>query len=676
VSSIRSRENTPGRLRPPPADLRVDSPEVVIREARRRVRWLGGVLGFALVMVAVRGAQLCTYPAEETLERAALQRFGVSAVQARRGDITDRAGNTLSTSVLTPRIVADPSLVQAQDVPRVARQLAEVLQVDPESIARQLRKERSRYEIIAARVHPADAVRIQEMRIPAIFVEKTYRRYYPEEQLGAQLLGFVDVNGGGVEGLEAAADKELRSSTVIEQRRQDRQGRLVEPASAAITAGARGLTVQTTIDRQIQGFAEAALAKVMLACEPVGAVAIVIDPATGDILAMANAPGFNPNAMTEPDIPHRRNHAYRDAVEPGSVFKPFTVATAIELGLTNLDEVIQTGSGFAIGPAVVHDDHPHPAVTVREIVKYSSNIGSAKLALRVGADNLVASFRRFGFGEVTGVGLPREPRGRFRDATNMRPVELATISYGQGITATALQLGMALSAIANDGVRMKPRLVTRVFDEQGVPTRVIEPEMAARVISPQTARTVALAMESVTEVGGTGTRGQVPGFRVAGKTGTAEKVKDGVYSDARIGSFIGFVPAEAPRLVIVVMVDEPTVGTKYGGIVAAPAFSEIAAASLHYLGIEASAVPEGEQGARAFVTPRPAERAPLELVWAGGAWTVPDLTGRPIRDILSSVKGAGVRLEFSGAGLVARQTPAPGSLVAPGDVLRVELSDP
>lgn len=669
------RETTAGRLRPPPPELRVDAPEVVLREGRRRVLWLGMILGSLLMLIAVRGAQLCVYPAAETLERAALQRFGVAAVQAQRGEIVDRAGNSLATSVLTPRVVADPSLLLATDVPRVARQLADVLGVPAESLAIQLRKNKSRYEILAQRVHPAQAVRVSELRLPGVFVEKTYRRYYPEEQLAAQVLGYVDVDGSGMEGVEAAVDRDLRASALLEQRRQDRQGRGVERASAAIDAGARGLTVQTTIDRQIQGFAEAALEKVMAETQPVGAVAVVVDPRTGDILAMANAPGFNPNAMSDPDIPHRRNHALRDAVEPGSVFKPFTVATALEMGVTHLDEVIATGSGMAIGPSVIHDDHPHPAVTVRELVKYSSNIGSAKLAMRVGADNLVASFRAFGFGEVTGIGLPREPRGRLRDPAKMRPVELATISYGQGVTATALQLAMALSAIANDGVRMKPRLISRVYDDQGVPTRVIEPEMAARVVSANTARLVAQAMETVTETGGTGTRAQVEGFRVAGKTGTAEKVKDGVYSDARIGSFIGFVPAEAPRLVIVVMVDEPTVGVKYGGIVAAPAFAEIATASLHYLGVTPAAPVDGEP-ARALVTPRQAPRDPVELVWAGGAWTVPDLTGRPIRDILASVRGAGLKVEFSGAGLVAHQTPAPGALVAPGDVLRVELTDP
>jgi cell division protein FtsI (penicillin-binding protein 3) len=664
----------------PPIEPAVEPLPVLRARAEFRARLVTTLLVLLLLASAVRGAGLCLFPSERTLRSAAVQRWDQITLRARRGEVYDRNGRRLATTVATPNIIVDPTRVASDERDALADTMSRLLGVPREEILEKLARD-SQYQRLAMQVHPRLAAEVEALDHPALWIEREPRRYYPEETLASQVLGFVDAAGSGREGLESSLDQWLRGGSVLLQRRRDRHGMNVDDPTGNQELAA-GLDVTLTIDRTIQRIAERALAGVMERTVPDAAWAVVVDVQTGDILAMANAPTFNPNLLSQDPVP-RKNHVLQDAIEPGSVFKPFTVAVAVEEGLVRSDSTIDCeGGGYNIGRAHIKDDHPHGVITIRELLKYSSNIGSAKLALRVGAEKFLPYFRRFGFGQRTGIQLPGERTGVLRKAEHIKPIELATTAYGQGVTATPLQLAMAVAALGNHGVRMTPRLVTRIEDAHGVPEYVRPPTVAERVVSAETADEVVEMMISVTEPGGTATRAVVPGYLVAGKTGTAQKAENGRYGDGRIGSFVGLIPADAPRLAIVVSVDDPSVGSRYGGIVAAPAFAEIAGASLRHLGLPpdpellALAAKPTAPAAAAPDEPEPAtpvEPGPLVLGWTGDAWTVPDLAGRSLRELAAALGPSGLALRAEGSGVVVSQSPPAGAVLAPGSEVQVTL---
>ncbi len=664
---------TTGRLRLPPLPQAVEPTEVVRSRAVGRIRWILGILVALLLVIAVRGVQLCLVPSESSLRAAAVQRWDQVTLRARRGEILDRLGRRLATSVATPNVVVDPLRVLPSEIVTLAATVAGIVGGDAREIADKMRRDQSRYQRVAVKVHPSVAEAIDALDHPALWVEREPRRYYPEETLASQLIGFVDAAGGGREGIEASLDTHLRGGSVLLQRRRDRRGLDVDDPSRVAGLHVGG-DVHLTIDRTIQRITERALEEIMIDSEPLAASAVVVDVPTGDILALANVPAFNPNDLGEDAAP-RKNHVVQDAIEPGSVFKPFTVAAVMEAGLVKPETTIDCEHGtWMLGRTSIRDDHPHGVLTIREVLKFSSNIASAKLALELGADEFFAVLSRFGFAARTGVELPGERTGFVRDPRTVKPIELATTAFGQGVTTTPLQLALAMGALGNDGVRMEPRLVVRVEDMYGVPEWVRSPETGGRVVSEKTADAVLEMMESVTEPGGTGTRARVPGYRVAGKTGTAEKVKDGKYGDARIGSFAGLVPAEDPRLAIVIMVDEPTTGSRYGGIVAAPAFATIAGEALRTLGVEPA---EPQTVASSVVGSQRSEvsgqTSAVALTWEGSAWTLPDLTGRTMREVTTSLAPAGIALNMVGSGRVVSQDPPPGAPLPSGTTVSIAL---
>jgi len=671
---------TTGRLRLPRLPQAVEPTEVVRSRAVGRIRWILGLLVGLLLVIAVRGVQLCLVPSERTLRAAAVQRWDQVTLRARRGEILDRHGRRLATSVATPNVIVDPLRVLPSEVETLAATVARIVGGDAAEIADKMRRDESRYQRVAVKVHPSVAEAIDALDHPALWVEREPRRYYPEETLASQLIGFVDAASGGREGIEASLDTHLRGGSVLLQRRRDRRGLDVDDPSRISDLQVGG-DVHLTIDRTIQRITERALEQIMIESEPLAASAIVLDVATGDILALANAPTFNPNDLGEDAAP-RKNHVVQDAIEPGSVFKPFTVAAVVEAGLVNPETTIDCEGGtWMLGRTAIRDDHPHGVLTIREVLKYSSNIAAAKLALELGADDFFAVLSRFGFAARTGTELPGERAGFLRDARTVKPIELATTAFGQGVTATPLQLALAMAALGNDGVRMQPRLVVRVEDMYGIPEWVKSPETAGRVVSERTADTVVEMMTSVTEKGGTAPRARVPGYRVAGKTGTAEKVTDGRYGDARIGSFAGLVPAEDPRLAIVITVDEPSKGSKYGGINAAPAFALIAGETLRTLGVpptesEQRAAGSGQRVAEGGcqLPAASCQPASLALTWKESGWTLPDLTGRTMREVATSLAPAGIALSMMGSGRVVSQDPPPGAPVSSGTTVSILLN--
>jgi len=657
------------RVHLPPIDPVVEASNAVRRRAITRVRVVGALLMIALFGTGARGVLLCLSPSDRTLRAASIQRWDQVTLQARRGAILDRNGRRLATSVATPNVVVDPLRVDPEDVELLAARVGKLLDLEPAEVAEKMGRT-NRYARLASRVHPATAAEVEALNHPALWIERNARRYYPEESLASQVMGFVDASGVGREGLESTLDEYLRGGAILLQRRRDRRGLSVDDPSNSGDAN-RGMDVHTTLDRQIQRMAERALEGIVERSAPESANIVVVEVATGDILAMANAPTFNPNSSNDEAAP-RKNHAVQDAIEAGSVFKPFTIAAAVEAGLVGEHTPIDCEGGvYRIGRTRIHDDHPHGVISISEVIKYSSNIGSSKLAMRMGATAFIDALRQFGFGERTGVPLPGERRGVIRDPRTIKPIELATTAFGQGVTSTSMQLAMATASLGNGGVRMKPRLVTRVEDMHGIPELVQRPEVVQRVVSRETAEATARMMVTVTEPGGTATRAQVPGYRVAGKTGTAQKVKDGRYSAARIGSFVGFLPADDPLIAIVVTVDEPTKGSRYGGIVAAPAFAEVAGGAMRYLGVPPDPALL-EDAAEAEADPLPAPD-PIRLSWQDDGWAMPDLTGRPMREVLVGLQGSGLDLNPRGSGVAVAQSPAAGSIVRPGTSVNVSF---
>ncbi len=651
------------RIELPPIAPEVEPLDLVRARGETRARWVAAALMGLLVVVGARGVQLCVSPLDRTVRAAGVQRWDQITLRARRGEVYDTNGRRLATSVATPNIVVDPAILEPDEIPGLAAQLAQLLGLPASELADKMRRD-SRYQRLAMRVHPAIAAEVEGIGHRALWAERSSRRYYPEEQLASQILGFVDASGAGQEGLEASLDDYLRGGEVLLQRRRDRHGLNVDDPMGWGDQNV-GMNVHLTIDRQIQRVAERALAGVVERSAPVSATAIVIDVPTGDVLAIANVPTFNPNALSDDAAP-RRNHALQDAIEPGSVVKPFLVASALEDGVVTTDSLMDCeGGSWPVGRSRIHDDHPHGIVTIGEVLKYSSNICSAKLAMRMGATSFLGHLHDWGFGSRTDLPLPGERRGFLRKPDRIKPIELATTAFGQGMTSTPLQLASATAALANGGTRMRPRLVKRVEDAFGVPEFVQRPAVVERVVSESVADAVAAMLVTVTEPGGTATRARVPGYLVAAKTGTAQKVKDGRYSAARIGSMVGFIPADDPKLAIVVVVDEPTVGSRYGGTVAGPAWAAIAGGSLRHLGIapDPALLPEAEG---ADDEPEAEPRGALRLSWSGEGWTLPDLAGRLLREAVVSLEPAGFQLDVSGSGAVVAQIPAPGTPVPPG----------
>ncbi|NCG18700.1 MAG: PASTA domain-containing protein [Rhodobacterales bacterium] len=662
------------RLHLPPIEPPVEHQSAVRKRAAGRIKLVGGMLMLLVFSTGARGVQLSMSPSDRTIRAASVQRWNQVTVQARRGEILDRNGRRLATSVATPNIVVDPIRVSPNERAALAAQVAAILDL-PEAEVFEKMGRSSRYAKLSTRVHPAIAARVEALRHPALWTERNSRRFYPEESLAAQVVGFVDGSGAGREGMEAKLDEYLRGGALLRQRRRDRRGLAVEDPSGWSGSSNVGMDVHTTLDRTIQRIPERALEGVVENSAPLAVSAVVVDVKTGDILAMANAPTFNPNKLSGEAAP-RKNHVVQDAIEAGSVFKPFTAAAAVEEGLVTENTMVNCEGGlYYIGRTAIHDDHPHRMITMSEVIKYSSNICSAKLALQMGADTFLGYIHDFGFGQRTGIPLPGERAGRVRKADKIRPIELATTSYGQGVTTTPLQMAMATAALANGGVRMKPRLLSRVEDQHGIPEFVQQPATVMRVVSADSANSVTRMMVTVTEPGGTATRAAVHGYKVAGKTGTAEKVKNGVYTRARIGSFMGFVPADNPVVAIVVIVDEPSKGSRYGGIVAAPAFSEIAGQTLRYLGVPPDSalldLDEDTSSDEALVAVADVEA--LSLHWERDAWTLPDLVGRDLREVMVGLQGAALDLQIEGSGNVVSQYPPAGSYVRPGTPIRVAL---
>jgi cell division protein FtsI (penicillin-binding protein 3) len=501
----------------------------------------------------------------------------VIELSATRGVITDRNQEVLAISTPVEAVWASPSDIEIS--PAQLKRLAQLLELDVAEIERRLADTRREFVYLKRTLPPEQAAKVVELNIPGVFLQREYRRYYPGRESTAHLIGFTDVDDKGQEALELAFDAQLAGKPGSRRVIKDRLGHIVEDVES-IRTPQQGRDLALSIDAKIQYLAYRELKNAVAANQANAGGIVVLDVRTGEVLAMVNLPSYNPNNRGKLDAKRTRNRTVTDLFEPGSTLKPFTVAAAIETGMVTPDTIIQTAPGqLVIGKATIHDAHPLGALTVAQVIQKSSNVGAAKMALALPSETLWNMFHRVGFGAPPHSGFPGEVSGRLRPYASWRPIEQATMAYGHGISLSLLQLARAYLVFASDG-EIKP--VTLVKRDA--------PGESARVITSGTALQVRRMLEMAVQPGGTAPLAQVPGYRVAGKTGTAHKLEGASYAANKyVASFIGFAPASEPRLIVAVMIDEPHAGRYYGGAVAAPVFSNVMAGTLRQLGIKPDA---------------------------------------------------------------------------------------
>ena len=556
--------------------------QMIIR-SRLRAGIVWAVFMLVLSGIGVQAIRLQVLKGPWLSQKAASEFEKDMVVRGKRGAITDRNGDPLAVSIESPSIAAYPSRI---DNPQeAARRLAKALGKSPQALFERLSSKRS-FVWLKRQATPKQAAAVEALKIGGIDFIPEHSRYYPNRTLAAQLLGFSGVDGHGLEGLEYYFETELKGREAAITVVKDALGRQFEgerqPAYLA-----EGNTVVLTIDSAIQHIVQKALAGAVTEFKAKSGIAVVMAPSSGEVLALAQYPFFNPNRYRETDQAVWRNRAITDPFEPGSTMKMFSVAAAIDTGVCSPSTIFYCENGeYRIGRNIIHDTKPHGWLSLQQIVKVSSNIGSVKMAEQLGAKQLYTYLDAFGFGKRSGIDCPGETPGSLSPFNSWSAIDTGAIAFGQGVSVSAIQLITAASAIANGGNLMKPMLVKAVTDRNGNPVREYTPEKIHQVISAHSASTLRRILKTVISEGGTGVNAALQGYAVCGKTGTAQKVdRSGSYARGRyIASFIGFAPADQPEVAILVMVDEPTVQS-YGGIVAAPAFRQIALETLNYLNI-------------------------------------------------------------------------------------------
>ncbi len=668
---------------------------------------LCGLLGLGLGFIVSAGFDLMVKDGEAWRELAEKQRQRRLQVIPKRGTVYDRNGSALAVSVEVPSVSLDAVEllrgVAPQSVPLVARdaanRLAKALSLDPALVERKILAKR-RFTWLKRRISAEEAEQLRVLasrkesgdhRIRGLRVDGEAKRFYPRRELAAPLLGFVAPDGEGKEGLEYAQNSELKGH--LEQLRglRDRSGRLIFAEGITDDQALAGHNLYLTIDQGIQFAAERELQNAAITFEANGGSVVVLDPYTGEILALASWPFYNPNDYRESEARERRDRAHTDAFEPGSTMKIFTISAGLQHGAITPTQKLYCEKGMMpVDNVVIRDTHPSEWLSITQVLAQSSNICAAKIGLSLGGHKLYEALRRFGFGQETDVPLPGESSGTLRPRG--RPwvqVETAAASFGQGISVTNLQLALAVGAIANGGNLMEPVLIKKVTSASGELIREGAPHVRRRVVPKRVAKTVAEMLVAVTEGHATGTEAAIDGFQVAGKTATAQKTdpRTGRYSlDKYIASFVGFVPAGDPAVVVAVAIDEPMVDHA-GGNVAAPVFRRVAEMALRYRGL----IPKGTE--RVDLAELASEPDPAHVTYevlrqaegkrpnvqevqktgklASGEVRVPDMTGWPVREALKRSVELGAVPRVQGSGLLASQSPAPGQVLKKGSVLEL-----
>ncbi len=551
---------------------------------------VSSLLTVGFILVLVRLIILQAFQHAEWSKRAEREHEKNVSIEAERGTIYDRNGTVLAMNVEVPSIYAVPS--EIRNPVAVSRKLGAILNLDPRSLAKKLEDGKS-FAWLARKIDPAKAEEVRRLQLSGVGFVMESQRFYPKRALFGHLLGFAGLDNRGLEGIELKYDTVLRGEKGWLVLERDAHGKSIFPKDLDYIAPSRGKDLYLTVDEVIQHISERELDRVVDRTHAKGGTIIVMDPWSGEILAMAVRPRFNPNTVQTSQPSEWRNRAITDAYEPGSTFKIVTASAALEEKVVDPNELIDCEEGaYPIFGTVIHDHEPVGVVPFRQVIAKSSNIGTAKVAQRLGEARLSNYIRAFGFGERLGIDLLGETPGLVRDPEKWSKRSLASIAIGQEIGVTPLQVITAVSAIANGGWVMTPHLVRQVKEidlqhigGEGRLIREASPQVRRRAISEGTAHEMVKVLEGVVSKSGTGLKAAIPGYTVAGKTGTAQKIDPatGRYSAHEfVSSFVGFAPAEDPSVAILVMVDEPE-GEAWGGSVAAPAFSMIGREVLQYL---------------------------------------------------------------------------------------------
>ncbi|HEX7766203.1 MAG TPA: penicillin-binding protein 2 [Nitrospira sp.] len=550
--------------------------------ARRYVLLLVMLCGFAVVLFRLVNLQVLQ--AAELTAKADRQHQKTVSLEGARGTVVDRHGKVLAMNMEVPSVFGIPTALESPA--KTARSLSPVLHVRTDELEKKLRQDRS-FVWLARKLDPEQGHRLEHMPMEGIGLVMEGRRFYPKGPLLAHVLGFAGMDGEGLEGIERRYEAQLHGEKRVVILQRDAMGRTVFPKGQAEQVPAAGHSLVITIDEVIQYIAEKELEEAVTKARAKSGTVIVLDPQTGAVLALAISPRFDPNAVASLTADRWRNRALTDAYEPGSTMKALVAAAALEEKVMKPGTMLYGENGrMTIANTVIHDHEKLGWMTFAQVIQKSSNIGAAKTGMALGDQRLYRYLQAFGFGQKTEIDLPGEAGGLVKHPKEWGRRSLASISMGQEIGVTPIQMVSAVAALANGGVLMKPYVVSEVRDAQGKSLRQFLPQVKRRVVSPETARTVTSILEGVV-TDGTGTKAAIPGFRVAGKTGTAQKIdpRTGAYSSTLfVGSFVGFVPADNPRLAMIVVIDEPQ-GESWGGTVAAPVFRRVGEQVLNYLGV-------------------------------------------------------------------------------------------
>lgn len=623
--------------------------------SQKRLLQLFAFLAAWAVVVIARLVQIQLVRHGDYVIKAQRQQERTLALQPVRGSIFDSRGRVFAESVAAESIYADPQAIG--DRLQTAKALASVAALQMTAAELNTKLASGGGFVWIARQLPLEvSAAVKALRLPGIYYLEEHRRSYPRGMLAANVVGYVGLDGEGLGGIEHSFDSQVRGRAGRVTLLRDARRGMYQVGGEGPNRPVDGKDVHLTIDSVVQFIAERALSRAVDQYHAADGVAIVMDPSDGRILAMASNPSFDPNRIRDFPSDARRNRAVQDAYEPGSTFKIVTASAGLEEGVVTPSQILDCGDGFIqIGSTQIHE-HGHNRyglMTFEDVMVHSSNVGAIRVGLALGQDRFYRYIRRFGFGERSGLALPGEALGKLRRTAQWSQLSNASLSMGQEISATPLQILDSVAAVANGGVRVQPRIVEKVTDTAG---KIIDvPPVAApvRIISEKTAAVLNEILKAVV-ARGTGVRAALAEHVVAGKTGTAQKAVRGPYSlDKVVASFAGYVPADRPRLVILVLIDEPK-GEEYGGTVAAPVFKEIAESTLRYLGVPPS-IP-----ARTIDVAEPMLATFSQKPSPAAGPEVPDLRGLDARAALARATAAGFRVRTSGSGVVHTQQPMPG----------------
>ena len=610
--------------------------------------------------------------------------IGTTKLPPERGVIYDREGHELAISVQVGSVFAHPK--QIKEINRTAGQLSKILGEKQGKILKILKRNRS-FVWVKRRISPTLTEQIKALNIKGMGVTTETRRYYPGRETAAHVIGFAGTDNQGLEGLEKKYDGLLRGPEENLAFMRDALGRpfaVVRP----VTSDKSMHSLFLTIDKDIQYKAQQSLRAAVKKAKANGGHCIVLDPNTGEILAMAVVPEYNPNVFFDYKPYQWRNRAVTDCFEPGSTIKAFLLAAALEESVVTPQSEFYCEQGkFKVGGRVVHDTHKYGKLSAADIVVYSSNIGAIKLGQKLGYRKFTEYLRNFGFGNKTEIEMLGERGGFIRGAKDARKIDQATLFFGQGMTSTSLHMAMAMGTIANGGKLMRPYVVSKIVDESGHTVETTEPKVVRRVISAKTARKVAAVLEGVATQEGTAEKAAIEGFRVAGKTGTSQKVDPDTkrYSKTKyVASFVGFVPSDKPRLVILVVIDEPK-GHIYGGLVAGPVFKEVGSWALNHLRINPqpsllgdtkiqSEQPQGQP--KNIAEAQRSLPETTKLLQEPQAGQLPDFSGLGMREVLKRGRALGLKVCLEGSGLAIKQNPDPGSPLKTVRSVKVSFEPP